>query len=96
MDRTEEDIKVNIVMPYLRSLGFTEDELKFELSFTVHLGRYSVRIDNGQGIRTGHPRLDILITRNGNHLCVFEVKTDSKPLTEDDRDQVVSYARLCT
>lgn len=94
MDRTEEDIKVNIVIPYLRSLGFTEDELKFEQSFIVHLGRYAVRIDSGQGIRTGHPRLDILITRNGSNLCVLEVKTDSKPLTEHDRDQAISYSRL--
>ena len=81
-------------MPFLRSLGFEENELEFEKSFSLHLGRYAVRTDTGAQIEKAHPRLDILVKRDGRNLFVVEAKTDLKGLTEDDKEQAISYARL--
>jgi hypothetical protein len=92
--RTEEDIKQKIIMPFLKSLGFGEDELEFEKSFSLHLGRYAVRIDTEKEMKEAHPRLDILVKRDGRNLFVIEAKTDFKDLTDDDKEQAISYARL--
>ena len=37
--------------------------------------------------------MDILVKRN-EKVFVIEVKTDCKDLTEDDKDQAISYAQL--
>lgn len=81
-------------MPFLKSLGFAEDELEFEKSFSLHLGRHAVRIDTEKQIKEAHPRLDILVNRDRINLFVIEVKSDRKDLTEDDKEQAISYARL--
>ena len=91
---TEEDIKTKVLIPWLKSLGFAEDELKFEDSFSLHLGRHTYKVDTNEQIRTAQPRSDILVTRNGKNLFIIEAKTDAKNLTDEDRDQAVSYARL--
>src|SRR3990172_2269080 len=91
---TEEDIKTKVLIPWLKSLGFSEDELKFEDSFSLHIGKYTARVDTNEQIRTAQPRSDILVKRNGKNLFIIEVKTDAKNLTDEDRDQAVSYARL--
>jgi Holliday junction resolvase len=92
--RTEEDIKQKVIMPFLTSLGFGEDELEFEKSFSLHLGRYAVRIDTEKQVKEAHPRLDVLVKRDGKNLFVIEAKTDIKDLTDDDKEQAISYARL--
>lgn len=94
MNHTEEDIKVKVVLSFLKALGFEDNELKFEKSFCLRLGRNTVRIDTGEQVKSAQPRLDILVTRNGINLFVVEVKTDSQNLTDDDRDQAISYACL--
>jgi len=81
-------------MPFLKSLGFGEDELEFEKSFSLRLGRYAVRIDTEKQIEKAHPRLDVLVKRDGKNLLVIEAKTDFKDLTDDDKEQAISYARL--
>jgi hypothetical protein len=91
---TEEDIKQKVIMPFIKSLGFDESELEFEKSFSLHLGRYTVRIDTEKQIKEAHPRLDILVKRDGKNLFVVEAKTDLKDLTDDDKEQAISYARL--
>lgn len=91
---TEEDIKLKVILPFLSNLGFSSDELSFEKSFFLKLGTYSVRVDSGESITVAKPRLDILIKVAGVNLFIFEVKSDSVTLDDDDRDQAVSYARL--
>jgi hypothetical protein len=44
--------------------------------------------------RTCGARLDILVRRRGLNLLVIEVKEDAAELSERDRDQAISYARL--
>ena len=92
--RTEEDIKQKVIMPFLKSLGFAENELEFEKSFSLTFGRYAVRIDSEKQIEKAYPRLDILVKRDGKNLFVIEAKTDNKELADDDKEQAISYARL--
>lgn len=92
--QTEEDIKIKFVVPYLKSLGFQDNEFSFEKNFSIRLGRHQETVDTENQIRVARPRLDILVKRNGTNLFVVEVKTDSSDLTEDDKDQAISYARL--
>lgn len=94
MKKSEEDIKIKIVLPFLKSLGFEENELTFEESFHLRLGSYSVRVDTGKQLDAARPRLDILVKRNGQNYFVIEVKTDSHDLTDEDKEQAISYARL--
>lgn len=81
-------------MPFLRSLGFEENELEFEKSFSLRMGRHSVRMGTEKETGVARARLDILVKRDGKNLFVIEAKTDSKELTDDDKEQVISYARL--
>ncbi|WP_289658331.1 type I restriction enzyme HsdR N-terminal domain-containing protein [Flavobacterium panacagri] len=81
---SEFDITGRILLPYLKDLGIDPSEITFEDSFTIRLGRNKHA--------TG--RSDMLIKRHGRNLFVIEVKAESKQLTDADRDQGISYARL--
>lgn len=81
-------------MPFLHSKGFGPDDLSFEKNFTLHLGKHTYKIDTEKQKETAQARLDILVTMGGKNLFIIEAKSDSIELTEQDRDQAVSYARL--
>lgn len=104
---SEDDIRSKIVIPWLRSLGFDENNLSIEFSFLIRLGRSILKADQGTlskditstnsiaGYKNYHPRADILIRNSdGKNLMVIEVKAPSEPLDDDARDQGISYARL--
>ena len=81
---TEEDIKAKIILPYIQDLGFDVSEITLEKSFRIRVGKTTHA--------TG--RLDILCKRHNKNLFVIELKSDGLPITNDDRDQGISYARL--
>ena len=87
---SEEDAKVHIIIPLLYSLGFSH-ELQFEGSFSIRLGRNTGRIENNNSMGG---RYDILVKYQGRNLCIFEAKSTNQSLTDFDRDQAISYARL--
>jgi hypothetical protein len=89
----EEQLKNTIILPLLHQIGFPGGDLGFEQSFTIQLGRgvYTVR---GEPAATASGRLDILCTLDGDPLMVVELKAPSVELTDDDRRQGLSYARL--
>ncbi len=92
----EEEIKVKYVLPWLEQAGVTLEELRFELSFSLKIGRQSVIVGQSK-TRTSSTvgaRLDILVQRNGRNILIVEAKADGLKLTDDDRDQAISYARL--
>ncbi len=91
---SEEDIKIKVIVPFLVSLGFNQNELHFERSFNVKLGRYSYKTNTEKQVSSGQARLDILVTVNGKNYFIVEAKTDSKTLSQEDKDQAISYARL--
>jgi hypothetical protein len=88
----EEDSKYKIIHPYIQSLGFSYNELKFEENFTIRLGKNSWDPNKKFDIQKG--RLDILCKRNGMNLFIIEVKAENIKISQDDIDQGISYARL--
>lgn len=87
MNRSEEDIKVKVIVEWLRSIGFSEDELFYG---TTLYGHFASDPDG----KIIHRYPDILVKRDGRYLYVVEVKKDSNKLTDNDRDQAVQYARM--
>jgi hypothetical protein len=82
---TEEEIRGNLLLPFLKDLGFDASEISLENAFTIRLGK-------SQHIIKG--RSDILCKRNGKNLFIVELKNDSLTITQKDIDQGISYARL--
>lgn len=90
----EEDIKNKVVVPWLESLGFEKNELSYEETFSVQVGRHVIKNDTDKQIKSCAPRIDILVKREGKNLFVVEVKRDSKDIDDDDIQQATSYACL--
>ncbi|MGA6840607.1 hypothetical protein [Priestia megaterium] len=67
--------------------------LTHQLSFTVKFGHHKIKI--GKGVQSSsRGRLDILVQYDKVNLAILELKRPGKPLTDEDRDQGISYARL--
>lgn len=69
----------------------------------THQKYLTLRVGHRTDIKTGGleqakatGRLDILLSFEDKPLAVLELKEPGKPLTEDDRDQGLSYAKLLT
>lgn len=93
---TEEDAKVKIIIPWLLQRGVKLSDLSFETTFRVRVGRHDLEVKSG-GQRASEAvsgRLDILIGRDDHNLLLVEVKRPNSSLTDNDRDQAISYARL--
>ncbi|MFN2397906.1 MAG: hypothetical protein ABR543_04580 [Gemmatimonadaceae bacterium] len=91
--RTEADADARVVMPYLASIGIQPDQVRAQRTFAVKLGRNMIHSVGAQRTRTG--RLDYLVvTADQRPLFVVELKPQGEELTDDDRDQGISYARL--
>lgn len=90
----EEEVKNNVVIPWLIAQGVPQAELHFERPFRVRLGRHIVVAGQGDTGPVATGRLDILVSRQGRHLLIVEVKAETLALTDDDRDQGISYAKL--
>lgn len=82
---TEEDIKIKVVTPFLKTLGFTLDEIDFEKTFKIKFGR-----KKNQKI---HGRSDILCRKGNINLFIIETKSDKNKLNEDDCEQAIFYAK---
>ncbi|MBN1617895.1 type I restriction enzyme HsdR N-terminal domain-containing protein [Candidatus Dojkabacteria bacterium] len=67
-------------------------EFSHQLTFKIKLGHKSIKIDSATSSASG--RLDILISYKNKAICVLELKNSDVKLTDDDRDQGISYARL--
>ncbi len=91
----EEDVKAHIILPWLEKLGVAVQDLSFETSFAVQIGRRSLKVGGScDSHHTKRARLDMLLKRRGIPLVVFEVKAPSIVLDDNVRDQAISYARL--
>lgn len=90
----EEDLKVKFLVPLLESLGVSIDDLKFEKSYKLKIGRSHEEIDNKGAWKSKSPRVDILVKVKNRNAFIIEVKGEDLDLTNDDRDQACSYAML--
>jgi hypothetical protein len=93
---TEEEVKNNVILPWLRRIGIDPAETSFEQTFTVQLGHNQIVVGKKKR-KTGNlvgGRYDTLVKRNGQNLLIVEFKAGGLPLDDTDRDQAISYARL--
>jgi len=90
----EEDMKIKLVVEYLKALGFDQSELSFERSFFLKMGKFSYKVETEQQIDAAQARLDILVSRAGKNLFIVEIKNTNISISSADIDQAVSYARL--
>lgn len=82
----ETEVREKIIKPWLNSVGISEDQIELETNFTIRLGR-SERAINAKS--------DYLIKNiEGKNLFIIEAKATGVKLSDNDRDQAVSYARL--
>jgi hypothetical protein len=92
-DPSESDIIVALAQ-YFKELGFESHEMRFEDSFSIKLGHTSIRVDKPTNQKTVHGRNDLLLTRSGQPLVMIEAKAPNVAISDEDRDQGLSYARL--
>lgn len=81
--KTEEDMKIKVLLPYLESLGYEKEELRFENGIDVHIGTKRTKVFT-----------DIEVIINDKVEMVIDSKNPTKSLSEKDILQVVSYAKL--
>ena len=80
---SEEDSKVKVIIPHLESIGYSKVNMKFEEPITVKQGRETKTIF-----------CDIVIYENSDPIIVVDAKNPREDLNEEDKEQVISYARL--
>ena len=91
-DFNEAEVDANVVRPYLSALGVTIDQIRAQRTFSIQVGSRNVRIGGRERVSG---RLDYLVERtDGTPLFVVEIKSPGHALTDSDRDQGISYARL--
>lgn len=88
----EEKVKNDIIVPFFKKLGFDGADIEYETSFSIKLGR-STHVINGEKDRASG-RLDILFKNGNQNLFVVETKPQNQELSEEDKEQAISYARL--
>lgn len=88
----EERVKNSLILPLLVSTGIQPAELEFETTFKIQLGRgvHTIRTKRDQA----SGRSDILCRCSGRPLFIIELKAEWEVLTDADRRQGLSYARL--
>ena len=90
----EEELKAKVLLPYLDALGISREQIELEKTLHLRLGRKTVE-HCGSGSTAVHGRLDVLVrSSSGQNLFVLELKHPDSDLTDEDRDQGISYARL--
>lgn len=91
---TEGTLEARIHTELVRLLPkIAEARIEHQKILTLRLGRQVIEID-GEKEEKHIGRLDVLISIDGRPFSILELKKPSIPLTDDDRDQGISYARL--
>ena len=82
-------------MPFLQSIGLSPDDIRLEYTFEIKLIREVTAIGRNKEECKKHGRADILCrTKDGRNLFIIELKAIDKELSEDDKWQGITYARL--
>lgn len=90
---SEEEVRISLAF-YFKDLGFSLEDMSFEDSFQVKLGHATFGIEKDMKRATMGGRSDMLLMHMGKPLAIVETKAFEKKLTDEDRDQGLSYARL--
>lgn len=81
--KTEEDVKIHIILPYLDYLGYTKEHMRFENSIEVQIGTRKTNV-----------RSDIELSIQGDTQLVIDVKSPRVSIAEKEILQSSSYAKL--
>ena len=81
--KTEEDVKIHIILPYLSLLGFDSSKMRFENAMPVQAGTKKITVQS-----------DIEIEEGGNTEIVIDVKAPNVSLNDKEILQSISYAKL--
>lgn len=81
--KSEEDLKIKALIPYLKELGYSEKDFRFENPIEVVIGSKKTTVFS-----------DIEILINDKVELVIDVKKPNKSITEKDILQSTSYAKL--
>jgi len=84
--KSEEDVKIQFLIPYLKELGYNQNCMDFNISIDVQEGRKSKTIWADALVYTSDKKTAPLI------LC--ETKAPTEILDRKVREQAISYARL--
>lgn len=81
--KTEEDLKIKVLIPYLQSLGYDSSEFRFEHGIDVTIGTKKVTVFS-----------DLEIVIDGKVEIIIDTKSPTKTISEKDILQSSSYAKL--
>jgi len=91
---SEDEILLSMAS-YFLELGFTLQEMSLQDSFKIKIGHTSIAINSRtKNNSTVRGRSDLLLLRDKLPLAIIETKAPNIELTDRDRDQGLSYARL--
>lgn len=81
--KSEEDVKMHIIRPFLEELGYSVQDMRFENSMTVQAGTKKLTVFS-----------DIEISENERIEIIIDTKSPDVSLGEKDILQSISYAKL--
>jgi type I restriction enzyme M protein len=81
--KTEEDLKVKVIVPYLEELGYEKKEIRFENAIEVNIGTRRTKVYS-----------DIEVLINNKVEMIIDTKSPKNSLSEKDMLQSESYAKL--
>lgn len=79
---------ITAAFPWLSSDGIVHQK-----SFSFKFGHAAITIE-GNSKKSARARLDVLVSFESTNLAIFELKRPGIAITDDDRDQGLSYARM--
>ena len=86
---SEQDAETKVIVPTLHNLGYIENQPRRDV-----VVKYRHPIDAQQGRERRKIFADIVVFVNGVPVIVIDAKNPRQYLTDNDRRQVISYARL--
>jgi type I restriction enzyme M protein len=83
---SEEDVKIQFLLPYLKERGYDREAMDFEMAIEVHEGRKKKTIFADVLVYTSRAKRAPLL--------ICETKPENEALNRSVKEQAISYARL--
>lgn len=84
---SEADVQAKVVIPYLQAAGYRDAHRGVKISY-----QFPINAQQGREKRTIYA--DVVVHLNDTPIIVIDSKSPRQQLTDNDREQVISYARL--
>jgi len=80
--QSEEDVKAKVVIPFLKELGYKDNQIFLNVPIKAYLGRQSKVV-----------YADLVVKEEDQAIIIVEVKRPGVQLGEIEKEQAISYAR---